>query len=273
MDWPQWLKDINKGWIILGGVLFWPVGIVLLLAWSVKLLFSLDQEQRRKQSINEWNRRHRNDVCRIDGRVGLVLELSSPDAADHSRLELRLNLLCGTEKDACFESKSIPLPPTHPREQSAGTYLRRRLLAAGLELPGELAVESQAVRCAEAWVKELSWVRETLSTLLRMDQDLQTTLSIAPDNALLEPSIPRLKEAQSRFRMERLQLLATVSEAEDMLRQLMEFLSVPPAVRRVMTFDSETFRKPERMKELRQSFNDVVQLNQVFLDLSARKLA
>ena len=273
MGWPEQLEGINKGWIILGCVLIWPVGLALLLVWGLKLLFSLDQEQRRKQCIDAWNDSHRNDVCRLGGRYGLVVKLARPHAADRSKLELKLKLLSGTGKDAAFESRSIPLPPERSQGRSAANALRRQLLAAGLELPGALAVESQAVHCAEEWVKKLSWLRETLTTLLQMEQDLQTTLSIATGNALLEPAIPQLKEAQIRFREERLQLHTTVHEAEVMLRQLMEFLSVPPAVQRVMSFDADPVRKPRRMKELRQSFNDVVLLNQVFLELSAGKLA
>ena len=111
MRWPDQLEGVNNGWIILGCVLIWPVGLALLLVWGLRLLFSMKQKQQQRQYINAWNNRHRDDVCRVGGRYGLVVKLTSPHVADRSKLALQLNLLSGTGKDAAFESRFIPLPP------------------------------------------------------------------------------------------------------------------------------------------------------------------
>ncbi len=58
-----------------------------------------------------------------------------------------------------------------------------------------------------------------------------------------------------------------------MARKLVDFLSVPEAIRPILTFDLEQLVDPGRLTTLQQSFQEVVLLNDTFRELSARKLA
>jgi hypothetical protein len=58
-----------------------------------------------------------------------------------------------------------------------------------------------------------------------------------------------------------------------MARKLVDFLSVPEAIRPILSFDLEQLVDPGRLAALEQSFQEVVLLNDTFRELSARKLA
>ena len=57
-----------------------------------------------------------------------------------------------------------------------------------------------------------------------------------------------------------------------MLRQLVDFLSVPQSVRGLLNFDPQRLHDPGRLEELRRSFHDLVMLNDIFRELSSKKL-
>jgi len=58
-----------------------------------------------------------------------------------------------------------------------------------------------------------------------------------------------------------------------MVRKLQDFLSVPEAIRPILSFDLDQLYDPQRFSELEQSFSEVVLLNDAFRELSRDALA
>jgi len=53
-----------------------------------------------------------------------------------------------------------------------------------------------------------------------------------------------------------------------MLRQLFDFLSVPSSLRPILTVDLTNWDPAYRLQQLQSSFNDVLQLNDAYIELS-----
>ena len=273
--------DGNNGcWVALGLLIalpvvlaLWPLilaaGLVGLVIWGVGSYPKLMLEQ----DTAVWSTRHQGMVCRCGSHHGLVEGLSLVGDNKHRRLVLALKLLEAKDTDVEFTSVNLPLPNLNLAGQSFAAALNQQLRANDVKLVDELAVEHQAMRTAEAWLQELHWSRQALSTLMQMDTDLKRTLAMAPGNELLEPAIPQLEEARQRIATEWTQVQDALREALDVLQQLVAFLSVPASVRGVLTFELGPVHDTGRLKALRQSFDDVVLLNNVFRELSAQRRA
>ena len=56
--------------------------------------------------------------------------------------------------------------------------------------------------------------------------------------------------------------------AGEMLRKLHDFLGVPDGIRPILNFDLDQLFDPQRLKDLEQSFSEVVLLNDAFRELA-----
>ena len=267
-------KRIVLGLLICLPVLLalWPLTLAAgLIAFGLRTLRN-HQDLMLQEDVSAWLARRKGFVCRYGNHHGLIEALTLRGTISSRELVLNLKLLEADGSGASFIPLEVPLPGAASPRQAWATELNRQLRSLDVELVNAMAVEHQAVHAAEAWFKELIWTREALSTLKQMEADLLQTLKLAPGNDLLEPGIPQLEEAQQRLISERQQLTAALNEALNMLRQLVDFLSVPQSVRGLLNFDPQRLHDPGRLEELRRSFHDLVMLNDIFRELSSKKL-
>ena len=103
------------------------------------------------------------------------------------------------------------------------------------------------------------------------------TLALAPDNELLQPSIPQLQDAKKRFAAEESRLRGALEGTDAILRKLHNFLQVPANVQPILNFDLDALlaelEDPTRFSELEKLFSEVVELNVIYRQLEAEKLA
>ena len=227
-----------------------------------------------KQQSASWTSRHRSRVCRYADKHGFIESLTLSEKP-RSELKLNMKILDANEYDVFFKSVDLPLPKLSKillEEQSFATAIRKYLKSLGVEFANEISVEHEAMRSAEGWMNELHWSREALKTLSQMDTDLKATLQMAPGYKLLESSIPAMEDAQKRTQSEYVDVKKVMNEATDILRQLVEFLSIPASIRGVLSFDKTYFYDADRHKELRQSFDNVVLLNNTYRDLCSQRI-
>ena len=210
-----------------------------------------------------WSKKHKGRVCCYADKHGLIEGI----VLIGNKLVLQLKLLEANQYEVYFNSLLFPLCNLPQGEISFDAAVRKQFKSLGLELIDDISVEHRAIRSAEGWMNELQWSREALKTLSRMDTDLKTTLQMAPGNKLLERSMPAMEDARKRAQREYADVEEIMTEATDILRQLFEFLSVPSSVRRVLSFDKVYIYDSERHEALRQSFDDVVSLNDAYRDL------
>ena len=271
-------------WIVLGALValpiliaLWPLfligGLLALGVWGVIAYRDLMVVH----DATAWADPLLGRICRLGHHHGLIKQLQVRGEWGKRQLVLDLKLLEGDDTDARLFDRDIHLPLSqHPGSMAnvgLAASLRRRMREQDFELINHLAVEAQAMQSAIGWIEELNWSRQALTTLGQMEMDVQETLDLAPGNALLEPAIPQLQEAQRRIHAERSQIEEGLDEALDRSQQLAEFLTVPASVRRILNFDPTSFDNRTRLKDLRRSFNDLVLLNDTFRKLSAQKLA
>lgn len=196
-------------------------------------------------------------VALAQPRIALTLELID-DGADAAELETI---------QRCLN------PPAVLSGLRSNSGVARFLQANGITMVGDLAVEARATRAALECLREVAWTRAALDTLRQLHQAAAQTLAKAQGNELLEPSIPQLEEALSAFETEAAKLQVALAESRGMVRKLHDFLQVPEGIRPILSFDLDPVFDPARLKQLEQSFDEVVLLNDAFRELSRQKLA
>jgi hypothetical protein len=247
--------------LLIGAVLAVP--LICLRAYGALML---------QQDVAVWSSSNKGRVCRFGNQHGFVEELTLRGGAGQ-QVSLNLQMLERRGQSVQLVSTDVALPQLQRNGRGLAAALRKPLQMMDLEMINELAVESKAMESAKAWLQQLDWCNQALDAVSQMRADLAQTLQIAPGNELLEPSLPDLERAKQRFDREWRELGAGLAEAEDVLDQLLDFLSVPTTVRSVINVDQHPFETPKRLHALRQSFEDVVVLNNAFRDLSRQKLA
>ena len=276
------MASLNWTWIGLASisVLMLPV---LILLWPLTLMavviglcrWGPHHQGVVASEISAWNQRHSGAVVCVRERHGLIRQLVL-NPAEHSAqtvLCLQVNLLEPRGRAFALTEQAYQLGPWHRTATPFRTQLRGLMKTADVALVNEIAVEAQALRNLSQWLEEIAWSDQALETLQRMDHEAEDAIRVAFGNPLLEDSIPQLQQAQQRYRSERSTLQTAANEARTTVRHLGDFLCIPASARRVIQFDSMPISNRSRFRELRQSFNDVVLLNQCFRDLSAQKLA
>ena len=276
------MASLNWSWIGLASisVLMLPV---LILLWPLTLMavviglcrWGPHHQGGLASEISAWNQRHSGAVVCVRERHGLIKQLVL-NPAEHSAqtvLCLQVNLLEPRGRAFALTEQAFQLGPWHRTATPFRTQLRGLMKDADVALVNEIAVEAQALRNLNQWLKEIAWSDQAIEALKRMDREVEETIQIAFGNPLLEGSITQLQLAQQRYRSESEELQAAANEARTMARHLGDFLCIPASARRIVQFDPERISNRSRFQQLRQSFNDVVLLNQCFQDLSAQKLA
>ena len=257
---------------------FWQVVVVLaVVAGAIGLVIAVllqHQHQRMRQLVQAAERRVRNDPCQLRDRFGVVEAITLGADLTPLRIEIRCRTIHASNVDGSSsllsgEPESISLsPPSDPQQLRGGSGTARWLAAGGITLLDELSVEAKDVKAAMECLRERQWTAQSIAQLEQLRRSLIDTLAKAEGNELLEPSIPQLQEALAAFGEEGRKLQQAHEQAEVMLRKLHDFLSVPSAIRPILTFDLDRLFDPHRRAELEQSFAEVVALNDAFRQLS-----
>lgn len=269
--------------------LFGLLLVTLLLALVLSLPSRWIEEQRRQQLraiAAAGQDRFGGDVCRLGDRYGVLEAVHPAPAPSRStqphRLALHIRLLQPGEEQpldadlplqAVQEVLQLAVPPGQLGTLASTGALGRFLEGQGIARVSDLAVEARATRAALQCARERDWARGALDRLQDLLASLRGTLAKAEGNALLEPSIPQLRQALDAFEGEGGRLRRLARESDAMLRQLHDFLSVPQEIRPILNFDLDGLVDPARLEDLQASFEDVVSLNEAYRALSRDRLA
>jgi hypothetical protein len=291
------ILSLGLVWLVIS---FWPlllaialvVGLVLTLVKGLTVV-AARQRCRRLQAIAvAADRRFRGDVIRLERTYGVLEGITvEPDPAASPALCFALQLRClesgdggSTAGDAMASvsdpsaSSALPrrrlLPPPLQLEPLSSMKAFALLLEGqGIQMVNDLSVEARATRAALHCASEADWARSSLATLAPMVASVRSTLTKAPGNELLEPSIPQLQQALASFEAEQGKCLQLQRESEAMLGKLRDFLSVPDKLRPILNFELDGLSDPARLEDLKASFQEVVTLNEAYRDLSRDRLA
>lgn len=198
---------------------------------------------------------------------------SAPSGAD--RAWIRLSTRALSESAGVVSAAKGVLQFEGPRDcrllrQSRG--LISFLGEAGLELVDEISVEGKALRASFDCLEQAVWARGALKQISALEADIVSTLAKASGNELLEPSIPRLQETLETCDGQRSKLAQHIQVSAAAAKKLYDFLDVPEGVRSIINFDLDSLIDFSAFRDLEDSFNEVVAINDAFRELNRDRI-
>jgi hypothetical protein len=269
------------GLLLVGGLvialMYWKIVLSLLLVVGIAAgLITLAQALRvaKLRSIARMaQRRFAGDVCRIDECFALVEAIASEGNGRQARLLLRIATIEPRDGELTLvHSVQRLTPPADLRRIASNLGFADFLEGQAITMVNDLAVEAKATQAAISCLREAMWARQSLQTMAELIGSTRDTLAKARGNELLEPAIPQLEEALAAFSREESKLADHRQDATRMLGKLHDFLGVPEALRPILNFDLDGLFDPARRRDLEASFQEVVNLNQAFGELSRDRL-
>jgi hypothetical protein len=263
------------------------VGLVLGLIRSLTIVAARQRCRRLQAIAAAADRRFGGDVIHLDQTYGVLEGITvEPDPTASPALCFALQLRClktgdggssdpegmasssGAPAPSVLSQRRLLPPPIQLEPLSSMKAFARVLEGQGIQMVNDLSVEARATRAALQCAGEADWARRSLATLAPMVASVRSILAKAPDNALLEPSIPQLQQALAAFEAERCKCLQLRRESEAMLGKLGDFLSVPDTLRPILNVELDGLSDPARLEDLKASVQEVVTLNEAYRDLS-----
>jgi len=251
-------------------IAFWPVVLATLLIAVIVVLVLQHNRRQLQAMLKAAERRFSNDPCQVRGQFGVIDTISLAGELHTPRIDIRCRTLGATAAEQPAEPLCISLsPPAQQVQLRSPAGVIRWLRSGGIEPLDSLSVEAKAVTAAFECLRELAWARQALVKLDQLHHSVRDTLAKAQGNELLEAAIPQLQRAQQTFANERDIIQQAERSAADMLRKLHDFLSVPKGLRPILNLDLDPLTDRRRFADLERSFSEVVQLNDIFRQLSA----
>ena len=249
---------------------FWWLAIIAagfaLVIWV--LLFQLRRANYRLQEryIQNAQERHIHAVISVKGVFYQIQDIQLSREANQLRLEIVATCVKGEGDHVHAEDKQITLWQGHSGipQQSVSLLLTRQTI----QIISPVAVEATALATAMDCLAELRWCHNARIQLDTMQQAAVSTLEKSTDNPLLEHAVPSLKKALNTFKSEEQKIRINQDETRKILSHLADFLSVPESLRPILSLDLSDWNPEQRLKDLEQSFQDVILLNDTFIELN-----
>lgn len=213
-------------------------------------------------------------LCRYQDRFHLIEAFTSASSrSDQAWIQVstrRLHESAGVVSAVPMVLQFDPPPDRQGLRRSQG--FAEFLAASGLELVDELSVEGKAVRASLDCLEQADWAAAALRRLQGLQADVRATLAKARGNELLEPSIPQLQQALDSFDEQRDRLTQHIRISQRTSRKLFDYLAVPDGVRAIINFDLDALIDVSAFKDLEESFNEVVAINDAFRELNRDRI-
>lgn len=259
-------------------IVFWSYSLPIIFLLSAVWIFSRIISRKKRallQSIARINdRRHSRSICTLNGVYGRIIsiELSPSDKLLLYDIHCELFSWSGTRFYATHACVNIDAKWGMESVDSTNWFILA-LQKRGLIVIEELSVEARAVAAAFNCLKEYTWADGAIGEATSLLGDLESTLRTARCNKLLSGSIPEMEIALVRIQREKQKLVDARSRSENYLRQIYEFLSVPSSVRAILDFDVQDFFDPASFADLERSFDELIELNNVYRDLARNAIS
>lgn len=242
------------------GLAFWRFSLVLIFIVILVATVSYLQNQVHLDDANKWLKYHRSWPCVYSGKYGFVDGVG----VERQRITLSLKpvkaLLPGSS--APFDTFTIKIT-----DGSFHRAMRQLFTQNSIEFLQGVSVELSAIHSVMKCQEQFSWCIESMNSLVKMSDQVNRALSLAPGNPLLEPSIPALEEAKARITKESFSITEAKEFALDTLKHLIDYLSVPEEVRQLSPITELESVISFRHDELRSSFDELLEFNHEYVKL------
>lgn len=246
-----------------------PVGLVLLYLWWKRLSHTHERASQLEAIIKSKNRKHKGDACIVEDSYGLIEQVGIQTSAESQMIFIDCTTLVKIDRRLRVNrghTVLIPVPQS-PSALANEKQFAGLLKANGIEILNDLSVESKAVKSLVDHYEQAVWMYTAVEQLEDALRGIDSTLSAADGNELLEPSIPGLVKAKSDLNEELAKLQNAQSESSSQLKKLIDFLAVPKNVRPILNYEVDDLCKHVDLSGLKDSCSQVVELNEAYVRL------
>lgn len=209
-----------------------------------------------------------NSPCRYMERFGILEEVKVMGSLLRPHILLGMNLFAEENNWRQLVADAAVLRgPRHLSQVSTSQACITFLEHGGIHLLSEHSVEAKITSAAVDCVRQARWSEQALQQLQELRVPLMLTMERARGNTLLEPSLPKLKDAQEALRNQERQLRAALGESLDRLQTLREFLMVPAQIRPMIDCDLDELLGSRRFETMRQAYDRMIQIDVTLLKL------
>ena len=242
------------------GLAFWQVSIVLICIAGVIATVVYLQGQVNLDDANKWLKHHRSWPCIYSGQYGFV---------DSVGVEGKKITLSIKPVRALLPNSSAPFD-TFTIKIADGSFqqsIRQLFKQNSIEFLQGVSVELSAIQSALKCHEQLAWCYESMNALVKMSDQIDRALSLAPGNPLLEPSVPALEAAKARITDESFRIIEAKEFSLDTLKDLIDYLSVPEDLRQPSGITELASAISIRHDDLRTSFDELLAFNNEYVKL------
>ena len=250
------------GPVVLAALLaFWPLLVVAAVVGAATLMFRASGRGAKRDKVNKIAQDCRGKPLAIHGKHGVARELK----VYGSMVVLSADMLEAGEAGPGLVSCTYTLGTIDDR---AGLRYSKLFGAHGIEWFDPLSLESKAMESAERCWKEMVWCNECLARLKTISEGVDYALSVADDNPLLNPSIERIEDIREKTTQNMSVVRRSLQELGGNLANIHEYLSVPAPIRNSFSGDEFCSFSVPHLKEAKQSFSDLLILNESYQELA-----
>ena len=240
---------------------FWPLLVVAAVVGAAALMFRASGRGAKRDKVNKIAQDCRGKPLAIHGKHGIARELK----VDGSTVVLSAEMLEASEAGPGLVSCTYTLGTIDDR---AGLRYSKLFGANGIEWFDPFSLESKAMESAERCWKEMVWCNECLARLKTISEGVDYALSVADDNPLLNPSIERIEDIREKTTQNMSVVRRSLQELGENLADIHEYLSVPAPIRNSFSGDEFCSFSVPHLKEAKQSFSDLLILNESYQELA-----
>ena len=245
---------------IVVGLAFWQISLVLICIAIVVATVGYLQDQVNTDDANRWLKSHRSWPCIYSGQYGFIDGVS----VEGKKIKLsirpvRAMLPGSSEPSDTFTVKIVDGSFQHSMRQLFGQN--------SIEFMQGISVELSAIQSALKCQEQFDWCVKSMNALVKMCDEIDRALSLAPGNPLLEPSVPAMEAAKERITDESLSITKAKEFSLDTLKDLIDYLSVPEILRQPSEIAELESVISIRHDDLRSSFNELLEFNNEYVKL------
>ena len=167
-----------------------------------------------------------------------------------------------------FKAKIIIKPPALSEFSDPSDQISHYIRNNGFELIDKGATQSQVFELACECCQEIDWANAALVEANSKLKNIEATIRNAPGNPLLEPSLPSLYAAKQAIEGQKENIKSALPETQKLTHNLYLYLQTPADVLHLLQNDFDGINVRSRFKQLRESFQFIVDYNENYLSLS-----
>ena len=242
------------------GLAFWQISLVLVCIAVVIALVAHLQDQAHLDDATKWTKSHYQMPCVYSGNYGFIEVVQ----AKGKKITLSIKPV-----RALVPGSSVPFDAFTIKISGVSFHqaMRQLFKQNSIEFLKGVSVELSAIQSALKCQEQFAWCVESMNALVKISDQIDRALSLAPGNPLLEPSVPAMEAAKARITDESFSIAEAKEFSFETLKDLIDYLSVPEDLRQPSGITELASAISIRHDDLRTSFDELLAFNNEYVKL------